>query len=94
MSTRIHAAGLAVALDGTILLNVAHVAAEQDPAALLERAIEGGGELFVGVQLSRAESRRAIALLEDRAAEAAGVIVGRRQRRRRANDRKSRSSGS
>ncbi len=94
MRPRIHASGLAIASDGTILVNVAHWETSQDPQVLLERAIAEGGELFVGVQINVREGRQALRLLDDRAAEAAGVIGGRRHRRRRANERKRARSGS
>jgi len=86
--TPIHASGLAVALDGTILVNATHFAAEQSPAALLRQALDEGGTIFIGVQLSPSETREALRWLDDRAAEAAGHIVGRRQRRRRAKERR------
>ncbi len=89
MRSRIHASGLAVASDGTVLVNIAHCETSQDPQVLLERAIAEGGELFIGVQLVPREAREALRRLDDRAAEAAGVIAGRRQRRRRAKERKS-----
>jgi len=94
MTTRIHASGLAVAFDGSLLLNVAHVASEQEPASLLRRALDEGSELFIGVQLSKREAAHALRLLDDRAAEGACVIVGHRQRRRRDTARKMRRTPS
>ena len=94
MRPRIHASGIAVASDGTALVNVAHWETSQDPQVLLERAIAEGGELFVGVQINVREARQALRLLDDRAAEAAGVIGGRRHRRRRANERRRARTGS
>jgi len=92
---RIHASGIAVASDGTLLANVAHWANTQDPHALLERAIMEGGELFVGVQVNAREAPEIWRLFDDRAAEAAGVIGGRRHRRRRGAKERSRArSGS
>lgn len=91
---RIHGSGLAFASDGTALVNVAHWATTRDPHALIEHAIAEGGELFVGVQVSAREARHILRLIDDRAAEAAGVIGGRRHRRRRAKDRNSARSGS
>jgi hypothetical protein len=86
--TRIHPCGLAVTLDGTIIVNVSHIASEQDPGTLLHRALEAGGDLFIGVVLTRSETREALRWIDDRAAEAAGHIIGQRQRRRRARERK------
>ena len=59
MTTRIHPAALAVTLDGTIVLNIAHLYVKQDPVALLERAIAEGGDLFIGVQLTPREMKEA-----------------------------------
>jgi hypothetical protein len=83
-----------IAADGSVLLNVAHLETSQDPKVLLDRAMAEGGELFIGVRLVPREAREALRLLDDRAAEAAGVIGGRRHRRRRAKDRKSKRIGS
>jgi hypothetical protein len=47
---RIHASRLAIAAAGSILLNVAHLHVQQDPGALLERAIAAGGDLFIDVR--------------------------------------------
>jgi hypothetical protein len=94
VQSRIHPSGLAVAADGAILVNIAHWETTQDPTALLERAIAEGGRLFIGVQLSPREAKEALRLLDDRAAEAAGVIAGRRQRRRRDTARRMRRTPS
>jgi hypothetical protein len=91
---RVHASGLAVASDRTVLVNVAHWVSTQEPAALLERALAEGGDLFVGVQLPLREAKEALRWLDNAAAEAAGHIGGRRHRRRRAKDRKKTRSGS
>jgi hypothetical protein len=87
-STRIHPCGFALTLDGTVLVNVSHIASEQDPETLLRRTLDEGGTIFLGVELSPGETREAIRWIDDRAAEAAGHIIGRRQRRRRARERK------
>jgi hypothetical protein len=80
---RIHAAGLALAADGTILVNVAHLFNTQNAGELLERAAEQGGELFIGVTLAARESREVVRWLEDSAAEVVGHVGGRRLRRKR-----------
>jgi hypothetical protein len=92
--TRIHPCGLALTLDGTLLVNASHFASEQNPEALLRRALDQGGTIFIGMQLSATETREAVRWIDDRAAEAAGHIIGRRQRRRRPRDRKSARIGS
>jgi hypothetical protein len=92
--TRIHPCGLAVTFDGTLLVNASHCASEQNPEALLRRALDQGGTIFIGVQLSPAETDETLRWIDDRAAEAAGHIIGRRQRRRRTKERKSERIGS
>ncbi len=83
-----------MASDGSLLVNIAHLETSQDPAVLLERAIAERGEVFIGVRLEPREAKEVLRLLDDRAAEAAGVIGGRRHRRRRAKERKSPRTGS
>jgi hypothetical protein len=52
VQSRIHASGIAIAADGSVLLNVAHWGSSQDPSIILERAFAEGGELFIGIQLA------------------------------------------
>jgi hypothetical protein len=92
--TRIHASGLAFAADGTVLVNIAHWASSQDPLALLQRAKQEGGEIFIGVQLAPREAKEALRWLDNGAAEAVAHIGGRRQRRRRGKERRKTRSGS
>lgn len=91
---RIHACGIAIALDGTVLLNVAHLHAAQDPAAIVKCAIEEGGDLFIGIALPARDAKEALRWLENGAAEAAGHVGGRLHRRRRARSRMNRSTSS
>jgi hypothetical protein len=54
MSKVIHEAGLAVTLDGTILVSVAQFLREaKDPQELLRLALEEEGDLFIGVAIER-----------------------------------------
>lgn len=81
MRPRIHASSLAVAADGTILVNLAHMYGENDGEALLRRALDDGGALFVGVSLRAGEARAVRAWMANAAAEIGGHVVGRRCRR-------------
>lgn len=83
MRPRVHAAGLALAADASLIVNVAHLHNTQDPNELLRHAIEHGGELFVGVTLNTRESREVARWLEGSAAEVVGHVGGRRLRRQR-----------
>ena len=81
MKPRLHSAALAVASDGTILVNAAHLDGEpaHDPNALLARALADGGAVFIGVSAGPA-SATVLRLLDDRAAEAACLVAGQRRR--------------
>ena len=81
MSRRVHRAPLALYSDGSLLLNLAEFDGARSPAALLERALEQEGAVFIGVQLSSAEVQRVLARLDDSYAEAAAYLAGGRQRK-------------
>jgi hypothetical protein len=83
MKPRIHAAALALASDSTIVVNVAHLFNTQDAVKLVQHAIELGGELFIGVTLTRREAREVARWLEGSAAEVVGHVGGRRLRKQR-----------
>ena len=78
-----HAAALALASDGTLLLNVAADSGDDDLEALLERARKSGGSVFVGVPLSAAEAERVATRLEHAGAEAAALLFAARGKRHR-----------
>ncbi len=78
-----HAAALALASDGTLLLNVAADSDDDDLEALVKRARSSGGNVFVGVPLGAAEARRVAQRLEHSGDEAAALIFAARRRRRR-----------
>jgi hypothetical protein len=94
MSRRIHRAALAVTFDGTLLVNVAHFAGETDPATLLRRAFEQPGRVFIGVVPTPRETRQTLQRIDHASAEAAGLIIGARQRGRRVTARKTRNAKS
>jgi len=83
MSRTIHQAEFAIASDGTLLLNVAHADVYLAPSRLVEWAIKQPGKLFVGVQMSPAEAKRALGWCKDIHSEAAAYIIGPRERRAR-----------
>jgi hypothetical protein len=78
-----HAASLAVALDGTVLVNVAAGSDLRDPARLAEIAARDGRIVFVGVPLSAAETRGALARLDDAGGELAARILAARLKKKR-----------
>ena len=83
MSRRIHRAPFALASDGSILLNVAMFDTPRLLAALLETAQRERGAVFIGLALTPAEDAAARETLWHAHREAAAVIVGPRETRRR-----------
>ena len=81
VSRRIHEAALAVTMDGTVLIGVAHFGGEQDPEVLLRLAFEQNGDLFIGVAMTETEMARTLMRLDNASREAAGFVIGERQRR-------------
>lgn len=78
-----HTAALALASDGTLLLNVAGEAGDDDLEALIKRAKASSGSVFVGIPLSAAEARRVAQRLEHSSAEAAALVFAARRKRGR-----------
>ncbi len=74
-------APLALASDGTILVNVAQLVTEDDLEAVIDAAKKHQGPIFIGVPLTKAETKSALARMDDAAAEIAARIGGRRGRR-------------
>lgn len=83
MSKTIHEAGLAVTLDGTVLVSIAQFTRKKNPKKLLRLALAEEGDLFIGVALNEVEQGLTLMRLDNDAAEAAAKVVGERQRRRR-----------
>jgi hypothetical protein len=81
MSRTIHQAAFAVASDGTLLLNVAHVDRRFTPSQLLQWALGQPGKIFVGVQMSPAEAKKVLTWSRDVHSEAVAYVVGPRVRR-------------
>jgi hypothetical protein len=82
-STKVSTAPLAVASDGSLLMNIAASAGPLHPVKLTERALAEGGKIFVGIVATPKEIRSALKALDDSTAEIASWIWGARHRRRR-----------
>ena len=54
---RVCKASIAFACDNSVIASVHNYAGEKDPEALLRRALDLGGEVFVGVRLGGREAR-------------------------------------
>lgn len=80
---KIHPSAFAVAVDGSVVVNVAGYRGDRDPHKLLELALADGGTLFVGVRLHASEVRDLLRYLDEMAYEPTGFILGTRNRRRR-----------
>ena len=94
MSKTIHEAGLAITLDGTVLVSVAEFTREKNPQELLRMALEEEGDLFIGVAMNEHETKGTLMRLDNAGVEAAAYVIGARQRRRRATARKRRKTAS
>jgi hypothetical protein len=73
-SRRAHRAAIAVASDGSVLLNVAALLPPALQAQLGKRL--GAVEVFVGVALTQRDARQVIRRLDDSAAEASAHLLG------------------
>lgn len=78
-----HAAALALASDGTLLLNVAADVDSDDLETLIKRARASSQRVFVGVPLTAAEARRVAQRLEHSGAEAAALVLAARKKQKR-----------
>ena len=83
MSRRIHRAPLALASDGTVVLNLSEFDGPRSLEAFLDKALAQKGAVFIGVELTPAEVRRVLARLDDGSQEAAAYVAGGRQRDQR-----------
>lgn len=83
MSRRVSAAPLAVTTSGELLVNVAELGSDVSLDAVLDAARNAGATVFVGIVLSRAEARFALARLDNAADETAARISGERHRQER-----------
>ena len=75
-------ASVAFASDGSVIANVHSFAGERDPQALLRRALDLGGELFIGIKLRGGEVRDTLCRIDDAGHEGAGAAFVDREKRR------------
>ncbi len=71
-------APLAVASDGTVLMNAITLTVDDDLDAVIQAAKALGGTVFVGVELGKGEVNQALRMLDDMAAEIAARVGARR----------------
>lgn len=78
---RVCKASIAFACDNSVIASVHNYAGEKDPEALLRRALDLGGEVFVEVRLGGREARDVRSRVDCAGHEGAGAaFVGRRRR--------------
>ena len=82
--SRVHYAPLALASDGSVLVNLAHFDGPHSTSALLALALKQPGAVFIGVVLTNDEVADVVARVSHGHAEAVAYVVGARQRKRRA----------
>jgi hypothetical protein len=83
MSRAIHEAGLAVTLDGTILVSVAgFFRGTKNARELLRLALRQEGDIFIGIAMNDIEASGTLMRLDNAGVEAAGYVIGARQKRR------------
>jgi hypothetical protein len=75
-ASRLHTAPIALASDGSLILNLASAVATRDIAAIIRKARRDGRPLFVGVVLSESEQRAAVSRLDNASAETAAQLSG------------------
>ena len=81
-SKRVSMAPMAVASDGTLLINVALTDGPDDPVKLVERALAQGTAVFVGVVATAQEIAVTKRWMDNATAEVIGTIWSGRGRRR------------
>jgi hydrogenase maturation factor len=81
MSRRLNLDPIAVASSGVVLVNVAHFDGPRRAERLLDLARSQRGRLFVGVELSPAETSAVLEQVQAGHRESAAYVIGRRQRR-------------
>jgi hypothetical protein len=75
-------APMAIASDGTLLMNVAHATDVTDPRKLVDAAMVEGAPVFVGVTARPGEVATMLGRLNDAFAEVVALAFGARRRRR------------
>jgi hypothetical protein len=75
-------APIAVASDGTIIVNATHLDAGTDPIAAVRRLLDEGHEIFVGVVVPNNLRRELLRDVDDAAADLVGRLGAKLGRRR------------
>ena len=83
MSSKIHRAPLALARDGTVLLNVAMFDVPKTIDKIFELALRERGAIFVAIAVNARELERLRDEIDDTISQAAFGVVGARQAKQR-----------
>ena len=78
MNRKITLAPFAVASDGTVFANVAHLVGDVAVTKLIQQAQRMDGGLFVGVAITRSEKSQLVRALDNAGAETIAKTVSRR----------------
>jgi hypothetical protein len=82
MSRTLHEAGLAITLDGTVLVSAAQFFRNsENPQELLRLALTEEGDLFIGIAKNAHETNGTLMRLDNAGVEAAAHVIGARQKR-------------
>jgi hypothetical protein len=83
MSKTIHEAGIAITLDGAVVVRVAEFMREKNRRELLRLAPKEEGDLVIGVTMKVHETTGTLMRLDSAGVEAAAHVIGARQHRQR-----------
>jgi hypothetical protein len=75
MARKLVDAPMAVTTAGRVLVSMTHLTTKNvDPREALEQALAGGRPVYIGVELTEAETKASLKMLDDAFAEIAAVI--------------------
>jgi hypothetical protein len=77
MTRKIHKAPIAVTTEGALVVNVAGYG-PTNIEGLIARALDDDAELFIGIVVDKKEHRLLMERLDNAAAEAVGMVIGKR----------------
>jgi hypothetical protein len=80
MNKKIAWAPFAVASDGTVFANVAHLVGDVAATKLIQQAQRMDGRLFIGIAVTREQKKSLLLALDNAGAETIAKTVGCRQR--------------
>ena len=78
MSRRIHKADVAVTSRGALVVNVAALVNASYVEMLIARALDEEGEIFIGIVVTEEEKLVLLERLDNAAAEALAMVIGKR----------------